>query len=437
MKKKITILIFCLLLISTTGCELFQVDEIWQDSYELGEIIEDTEYINDIYSENIILSEIISTENNSENLTALEEKEEIKEETTEEKTSQNTNEQKIESYNFYYNQLNDKQKNSYAKLLESCNNFESEIMLGEDLSEYDIYKVIFAFQNDNPLYYWIDNFTYKTINKKNENSKIYVSFDIPQDAEEVTIELKNKANNIVKNIPDNYSEYEKVKYIYEYIIDNTEYIDESAYNQDIRSVLLYNQSVCSGYAYTYQYLCQLIGINCTTVCGDAFSDGTTEPHAWNLLYLDGDYYWVDATWGDAFYNNPVKYDYSYFLTNDKTLLKTHTINDSNQFVKKFDNQFFNYPKCNSDKYDYYKLNNCLFEEYDKNTKEFISNKFKNGDTIINIKFKDKTSLDNAYKNLFEEKEINKILSNSIDLSQEVYYRYLKIEDNNVIILWLE
>ena len=82
MKKKITILIFCLLLISTTGCELFQVDEIWQDSYELGEIIEDTEYINDIYSENIILSEIISTENNSENLTALEEKEEVKEETT-------------------------------------------------------------------------------------------------------------------------------------------------------------------------------------------------------------------------------------------------------------------------------------------------------------------------------------------------------------------
>lgn len=444
MKKKILILLCILCLINTTGCNLFETDEIWDDSYKLGEIIEYPEETLEtiIKDENLEIIEEESTISEiTENINSAIEQQttsETEKQTTEEtqiSTNNQTNKESIE--NFYYKQLTENQKQAYNNLLKACNNYESEIYLGNNLSEYEIYKVLFAYQNENPLCYWIDNFTYKTINKNKNETNVYITFNVPIDAKETTEFLKNKATNIVDNIPKNYSEYEKIKYIYEYILDNTEYVEGAEYNQDIRSVLINKKSVCSGYAYTFQYLCQLANINCVTVCGDATTKGQTGPHAWSLLYIDNNYYWIDTTWGDSFYSTPAKYDYTYLLTTDDILLKTHKINDKNQFMKKFDNPFFEYPKCQNNKYEYYSLNNSYFESYNDDTKNYIINKFKNNETIINIKFKDKNSLDNAYNKLFEEKEMHDILAESVDLSNEVYYRYMKIEDNNIILIWLE
>ena len=62
-----------------------------------------------------------------------------------------------------------------------------------------------------------------------------------------------------------------------------------------------------------------MGIPCAVLIGDA-----GEAHAWNLLYLDGDYYVMDVTWDDPIGNPANTYYYNYFNITDGEISKDHT-----------------------------------------------------------------------------------------------------------------
>lgn len=96
-------------------------------------------------------------------------------------------------------------------------------------------------------------------------------------------------------IPADASDYEKVRIVYTYVIDNTQY-QASDDDQSIAGVFWKKEAVCAGYAGAVQYLLERIGVPCIYV--DGSTQGSTEGHAWNIVKLDGEYYYVDATNGD-------------------------------------------------------------------------------------------------------------------------------------------
>ena len=60
-----------------------------------------------------------------------------------------------------------------------------------------------------------------------------------------------------------------------------------------------NRAVCDGYSYAYAYLLQQLGIPVIRYAGKVGKDPENfEPHSWNLVQLDGEWYEADATWDD-------------------------------------------------------------------------------------------------------------------------------------------
>jgi len=134
------------------------------------------------------------------------------------------------------------------------------------------------------------------------------------------------------------SEYETVKAIHDYIVNNTQYDYDRLLNDTVPDishsplgVLQYGVAVCQGYAYAFELLCDLSGIECDFVGGVAGGGG----HAWNQVKVDGKWYNVDTTWDDPIYFlNGVRVpylSYDYFLVSDDVLYQDHST-DSAQHI---------------------------------------------------------------------------------------------------------
>ena len=131
------------------------------------------------------------------------------------------------------------------------------------------------------------------------------------------------------------SEYEMVKAIHDYIVNNTQYDYDRLLNGTVPEVshsplgvLQYGVAVCQGYAYAFELLCDLSGIECDFVGGVAGGGG----HAWNQVKVDGKWYNIDVTWDDPiYYFNGVLtpyLSYDYFLVSDAVLYQDHVTEDA-------------------------------------------------------------------------------------------------------------
>ena len=100
--------------------------------------------------------------------------------------------------------------------------------------------------------------------------------------------------------PGGDDQYAKAKYVYERVIDMTEYEVGSPDNQNICSVFINGRSVCQGYAKAAQLLLNRLGVKTTLVTGTVSAgDRPQARHAWNLTSVNGRDYFFDVTWGDS------------------------------------------------------------------------------------------------------------------------------------------
>jgi hypothetical protein len=149
---------------------------------------------------------------------------------------------------------------------------------------------------------------------------------------------------------DGAGDYAIVKRIYEYVIETVEYSD-NILDQDIVAALVTHQGVCGAYARAVQYLLQSFDIPCYYVRGETERGS----HAWNLARIDGEWYHVDATWGDPSYGETdANYgvSYNYLCLTDEQVLRTRTIDDGQ-----------NLPACTATAWNYFRVSGNYLEEY--------------------------------------------------------------------------
>ena len=300
----------------------------------------------------------------------------------------------------------------YGEIYYIIQNLKQDIQVSS-LSKTDIEYAFQCVLIDHPEIYYVDGYTYTTYTQDDMIVKIHFSGNYTKTEEEVVSlnqQLETAVMNCISGIQVEADDYLKVKYCYEYLANHTVYNLESAENQNLLSVLLYGESVCQGYAKAMQYLLTRMGVYGTLVVGTV--DGGIG-HAWNLVRMNGNYYYVDSTWGDAFYvfdqnqtqeldSNLMTINYDYLGVTTEQLNKTHVIDNPVPL-----------PRCVATDDNFYVREGAFFQSYDANQVALLFQKaYGSGQKLVTLKCSGQSVFDEMFQDLIVNQTVFSYLSES-------------------------
>jgi hypothetical protein len=207
----------------------------------------------------------------------------------------------------YYNMLDEKSKALYRQVYANAMDLNAAFKPVEQMGMLEIENVISSVAYDHPELFWLDTTFYTEYDFSGTAIKLELTFyERLGDIGSARLEFDAAAEAVVAAAATLPTTIEKEAFVHNYLADKLTYkhnsLDQSAY-----SGIVDNYTVCAGYAKSFQYLMQRLGVP-TYLC---VGRGANELHAWNVINLDGAYYNVDCTWDDQ---DPVIYDF--FNVND-------------------------------------------------------------------------------------------------------------------------
>ncbi len=269
---------------------------------------------------------------------------------------------------FCHDRLSPTCQKAYDVLLNAIANHEEKAIVDGCTFE-DVKRVCEAIEYDHPELFW-----YRTFSMLGTE----VSLVYGASAEECAV-LQRRIDEIVpqflQGIDDTMSAYDVVLRTHVKVISMVDYdtialnkekeqggpaIDRIDYLRSICGVFLEGKAVCEGYARAMQYLLQKCGIECAEVAGFIRKENGENggAHAWNIVKIDGDYYYLDTTWDDS--SNTIQtvkvygHGFDYFCVTTDEMSRTR---DFSLFSADL-------PVCTATRANYYVHNDLVLDAYD-------------------------------------------------------------------------
>ena len=301
---------------------------------------------------------------------------------------------------YYFKQLTEEEQRVYRELLKGIRAREKEFYL--TISDDDsIDRSYHAVLKDHPEIFWVHN--REKIYKTTYSDSDYCTFTpgyiyTESEISEIQNAMEAGFQEVSSLIPADASDYEKVRIVYTYVIDNTQY-QASDDDQSIAGVFWKKEAVCAGYAGAVQYLLERIGVPCIYV--DGSTQGSTEGHAWNIVKLDGEYYYVDATNGDQpdFLNGNAAQ-----LEEHKTIIYDYLCPFPEEYEKTYTpSEELTVPVCTARDLDFYVLNQGYFEDYSwQDIYDYCKMRMDNGAAVVRFKFGSQEAFSEACQELLDD-----------------------------------
>jgi hypothetical protein len=325
----------------------------------------------------------------------------------------------IFSSSYYYESLEKDEKNIYNDIYNSLINRDKVLEVGN--SDFDLLsKIYFYVLNDYPSIFYASeslNYSSSMLDDKIITAQLIFNYKEMSDSEinKKQVELNNILEQIDRAVVG-FSDFEIVKYVYEFLINNS-YYDKNFPDQSLLSILLDNIGLCTSYAKSFKFIMDHFNIECLLVEGKFVNQ--EESHVWNMVKLDDSWYHVDVTQGDAT-NSFV--DYSYLCITDKQIQKDHIIIST-----------VTLPEANATSYFYLKNRGAYFTSFDKQEVENGIDKYiKNNENIFILSFENSLAFKQAKKYLIDENGFSKILL--INGYQSNVINYYENDLNNTLII---
>ena len=237
-----------------------------------------------------------------------------------------------------------------------------------------------AVMSDYGNLFWISGYKYNTYTSDGKVVSIEFSPKYTMTKEQRDIYMASveaTAEEWLAGISPNASDFDKALYVFETLIEKVDYDTESDENQNILSVFIYRSTVCQGYADAAWYLLDKLGIKSTVITGTA----NGESHAWNLVHLDGAYYYMDVTWGNSKYldgNNDTakRVNYAYLAMTTEEISQNHVITS-----------VFEVPECLSNADNYFVHEGLYYDWFGVDSiGNRLAQSYQNGEAEISLKF---------------------------------------------------
>lgn len=301
---------------------------------------------------------------------------------------------------YYFKQLTEEEQRVYRELLKGIRAREKEFYL--TISDDDsIDRSYHAVLKDHPEIFWVHN--REKIYKTTYSDSDYCVFTpgytyTDSEIDEIQTAMEQSFQEVRALIPEDAGDYEKVRIVYTYVIDHTQY-QTGEDDQSIAGVFWKKSAVCAGYAGAVQYLLERLDIPCIYV--DGSTKGSTEGHAWDIVKIGQEYYYVDATNGDQpdFLNGDAAQ-----LEEHKTIIYDYLCPFPEEYEKTYTpSEELTVPACTAKDLDFYVLNQGYFEDYSwQDIYDYCKMRLDNSAAVVRFKFGSQEAFSEACQELLDD-----------------------------------
>lgn len=215
--------------------------------------------------------------------------------------------------------MSDVEKRLEERIIQALNERWTSInfYLNEGLSRAWAMTMYSDVINDHPEFFYVSHnygieYTFSTVTK-------IVPHYLMNAADTATAKEKFNAgvNRAIAQVDSSMNDLQKALTIHDYICSNATFTDDELDSAHSAWGFFNNgHIVCAGYALTYSYLMNKVGVQCEMITSIKLS------HGWNAVKIDGVYYNVDCSWDDAASSI---YGYSDNKVNHGNFLKSESV----------------------------------------------------------------------------------------------------------------
>ncbi len=263
---------------------------------------------------------------------------------------------KIAYNTYYYDKLDDNQKNIYTHIANAVKNLDEKVLIKFN-KEYnfnnvsnDINSAMESFFADHPEVFYL-NTEYQILTNSSilgNSVKIYLGYNVDS-VDKLNEEIEKVNTGIEKytlQVKADDSAYQKELQLHDAIAKNVKYYEYNSISEipeiyhTVYSGIVDKTAVCDGFTKLYQLALEKVSIPSILVTGTLESD----PHAWNMVLIEDEWYNVDLTSDKTIKDSEDAVVHSYFNVTNEYIQQSHKFTDINIV-----------PEAKSEKYNYYEV----------------------------------------------------------------------------------
>ena len=207
----------------------------------------------------------------------------------------------------------EKLEGAYKAIHDGIRRREENIDLSAyELTPEEVEELTAAVLNEEPGFFYVEGAAVAYEEASGITSVESILYGVKTDEE--LAEYEAAVAKALSGVKEGWTDFQKIAYIHDYLVMHCRYDhgDRDSRNRDAYGAMVNQLAVCVGYAYAFTDLMKRLNIEAAKV-GSADMG-----HAWNIVKLDGEWFYVDCTFDDPDYHTTDYYDSH--VSHDRLLL---------------------------------------------------------------------------------------------------------------------